>query len=88
MEEKERRLQKIRDDIKAGKYEERLADKTTKARGLELKKEDLEKELNSLSIQADTRARLDLKREALRTKGSEVKNMYVADLEALQFRLR
>ena len=49
----------------------------TKMRTLDVKKSELDKEITSLSLQADSRARLDLKREALRTKTSEVRNMYV-----------
>lgn len=78
IDEKERRLQKIRDEFKAATYDERITEKSTQIRSLGLKNADLEKEIQSLSLQADTRARLDLKREALRTKTSEVKTMYVA----------
>ena len=75
IEEKEHRLKQIRDDIKSANYEERLQEKTKKARELESQKEELDTEITSLGLQADSRARLDINREALRAKTSEVKNM-------------
>ncbi|KAF7792625.1 hypothetical protein EIP86_003722 [Pleurotus ostreatoroseus] len=73
IEEKEKRLQKIREEIKAANFDERITEKSTQMRSLSLKSADLEKEIQTLSLQADTRAKLELKREALRTKTSEVK---------------
>lgn len=73
--EKENRLKQIRDDLKAANYDERLQEKSKKARELELRKEELDTEITSLGLQADSRARLDINRESLRTKVSEVKNM-------------
>ena len=39
------------------------------------KRAELDKEFTSLNLQADSRARLDLKREALRSKTTEMKNL-------------
>ena len=78
IEEKERRVKRIRDEMKDANYEERLGGITTKTHTLEAKRLELDKEITSLSLQADTRARLDLKRDALGTKTSEVQNMLVA----------
>lgn len=81
IEEKEKRLHKIREDIKAANFDERITEKSTQMRSLSLKSADLEKEIQTLSLQADTRAKLELKREALRTKTSEVKTTYVVYFE-------
>lgn len=77
IEDKDRRLQKIKDDIKLANFEERLGEKASKGRSLEVKRDELNAEIRALSFQADTRARLDLKREELKTKENEVKNAYV-----------
>ena len=75
IEEKERRLAKIHEEIRAANYEGHLAELGTKAHTLDAKRAELDKEFTSLNLQADSRARLDLKREALRSKTTEVKNL-------------
>ena len=87
IEEKEKRLQKIREEIKAANFDERITEKSTQMRSLSLKSADLEKEIQTLSLQADTRAKLELKREALRTKTSEVKTTYVVYFEQASNRM-
>lgn len=79
IEEKEHRIKKSRAEIAQAKYEERLAEKNNKAKGLELKREELNAELGKTSAQAEARARLDLKRTELKTKSGEVKNTYAGD---------
>ncbi len=74
IEEKQNRIQKIEDEMKAANYDERLGEKNTKIRNMELKRDELNAEVLTLSQQAESRARLDLKREELRARTSELKN--------------
>ncbi|CAL1713176.1 unnamed protein product [Somion occarium] len=75
MEDKERRLEIIKDELKAAKYEERIAEKESKYRSLEVTRDGLNNEFRTLSLQADSRAKLDLNRASLKTKSAEVKNV-------------
>lgn len=77
MEEKRRRLDKAKEDIKASNYDERIAEKTSKARSVEDQRDDLNNELRSLNLQADSRAKLDLKRDEQKSKSNEMKNTSV-----------
>ncbi|CAA7261579.1 unnamed protein product [Cyclocybe aegerita] len=74
MEEKKDRLQKLKSSIAAARYDTRLADFAKKARGLEERRDELNIELQSLTSQAEYRARLDLKRGEVKNKTSEVEN--------------
>jgi DNA repair protein RAD50 len=71
------RLEKLRADAQAAQYEEKLVEKTAQTRELDAKRETLNSEFRSLSLQADSRARLDLKRAEVRTKKAEVENRLV-----------
>ncbi|KAL6304328.1 P-loop containing nucleoside triphosphate hydrolase protein [Sparassis latifolia] len=75
MEEKEHRIESIKADLRAGKYEERLAEVTAKGRNLDTKREELNIELGALSRQSDARARLNLTRTELKNRTSELKNL-------------
>lgn len=75
MEEKKTRLEKLKADIKSNNYDERVAEKSTKIRSMEDQKEALSQELRSLSLQADMRARLDIKRTEEKSKAAEVRNI-------------
>lgn len=74
IEEKERRIQKVKDEIKDARFEDHVVEKTSKIRELESKRDALTNEIRILSLQADSRARLDLKREESRTKETEMRN--------------
>ncbi|KAJ3509992.1 hypothetical protein NLJ89_g4921 [Agrocybe chaxingu] len=74
MEEKKDRLQKLKSSIAAAKYDTRLAEFGRKARGLEEQRDELNIELQSLTSQAEYRARLDLKRAEVKNKTSEVES--------------
>ncbi|OAX38147.1 hypothetical protein K503DRAFT_770797 [Rhizopogon vinicolor AM-OR11-026] len=74
IEEKKLRLEKVKADIKAGNFDERLNEKAAKARNMEDQRDTLNTELRGLSLQADSRARLDLKRAEMRSKTSDTKN--------------
>jgi DNA repair protein RAD50 len=77
IEEKKLRLSKVKSDIKAANFEERLSERASKARSMEDKRDGLNHELRGLSLQADARARLDLKRAETRSRATEVKNTCV-----------
>ncbi|KAH7924955.1 hypothetical protein BV22DRAFT_469854 [Leucogyrophana mollusca] len=74
IEEKKLRLEKIKADLKTGGFDERLSEKSSKARSMEDKRDSLNAELRGLSLQADSRARLDLKRAEMKSKKAEVQN--------------
>lgn len=75
IEEKKLRLEKIKGEIKSANFDERLSERAVKARTMEDKRDSLNTELRSLSLQADARARLDLKRGEMKSKKSEVRNI-------------
>ncbi len=71
---KKERLDKLKASIASAKYDVRLVEFTKTARALEDRREELNSELQSLTLQADTRARLDLKRAEVKTKSLETQN--------------
>ncbi|KAG1739598.1 hypothetical protein EDB19DRAFT_1828817 [Suillus lakei] len=75
VEEKKLRLEKIKADMQSGNFDERLNAKAAKARSMEDQRDTLNTELRGLSLQADSRARLDLKRAEVRSKTSDTKNI-------------
>jgi DNA repair protein RAD50 len=77
MEEKKTRLEKLKNDMKSENYEGKLAEKAAKARNMEDQRSALNSDLRSLSLQADSRARFDLKRIEFKTKTADVKNTCV-----------
>lgn len=74
IEEKKRRLEKVRQEIKVTNFDEKIAEKSSKARALEDRREDLNGEIRTLSLQADSRARLDIKRAEMKSKENEVQH--------------
>lgn len=71
---KKERLDKLKASIASAKYDVRLVEFTKTARALEDRREELNSELQSLTLQADTRARLDLKRAEVKAKSLETQN--------------
>jgi DNA repair protein RAD50 len=63
--------------MKSSNYEEKLAEKISKGRNMEDRRDTLNTELRRLGLQADARAKLDLKRTEFRTKTADVKNTCV-----------
>lgn len=76
-EEKKARLDKVKNDIDASGYDAKLAEKQSKSRNMEDRRDALNTEIRTLSLQADSRARLDLKRAEVKTKTADIKNTYV-----------
>lgn len=72
--DKRARLEVLRGEARAARFDERLAERVAQARTLEAKRDALNGEIRALSLQADTRARLDLKRAEVRNKRAEVEN--------------
>jgi DNA repair protein RAD50 len=83
MEEKSARLEKIKAGVKDTNFDFQLQEKTSKGRDFESRRDELGQELAKLSLQADTRAKLDLKRAELKTKAADVKNKFVFLLPAI-----
>ena len=72
-----RRLDALKVEYKNENYDDRISEKMQKNRDLETKREDLNQELRKLSAQADTRAKVDLKRAELTSKTNQVQNTFV-----------
>lgn len=77
-------MEKVRSNILNAKYDAKVQEITVEARSLEEQREALHSELKNLSLQADARAKLDLKRADLRTKSQELKN--IVDMNNVRFR--
>lgn len=93
MKDKFVRIEKIKDEIKEAKYDTKIQDVTNKMRGLEEQRELLNTELKNLSLQADARAKLDIKRDDLKKKSQsmndiiEINNPKFRTLVGLDIRL-
>lgn len=74
IEDKQRRIERIQDDLKTARFDERINEKNVKLRELEIRRSALFDEIELLSGQAEARAKLELKREDLRAKETELKN--------------
>ncbi|PBK97431.1 hypothetical protein ARMGADRAFT_987149 [Armillaria gallica] len=68
IEDKKRRLEKLKKSLNDADYDGQLAEKATQAQGLEYQRETLGGELTSLSNQAEARVALDLKRGEVKSK--------------------
>ena len=75
IEEKRDRLQKLRQDFNGSNYDKRLAEKAEKSRRMEAKREQLSFELQTLSLQADSRAKLEINRKEVKNKSLEIENL-------------
>lgn len=74
IEEKKSRLSKLKSDLSEANFDSRLQEKTEKAKRMEETREQLNMELRTLSLQADSRARLDVKRAEAKSKTNEAGN--------------
>ncbi|KAF8798951.1 hypothetical protein BYT27DRAFT_6885480 [Phlegmacium glaucopus] len=74
-EEKKGRLQKLKQDLIASNYDGRLAEKAEKSRRMEARREQLSFELQTLSLQADSRAKLEINRKGVKNKASEIERL-------------
>lgn len=74
--EKRSRVDKIKADISEAKHDEKVQQKSDQSRRLDEKRESLLEESRVLSMQADSRAKLDLKRAEIKAKSLEVETTY------------
>ena len=77
MEDKKSRLKKFQSDFSASDYTSKLEKNTKRIQELQEQKDTLNREFRGLSLQADSRAKLDLKRREVTTKSKDVKDMCV-----------
>ncbi|KIM43207.1 hypothetical protein M413DRAFT_444016 [Hebeloma cylindrosporum] len=84
IEDKKARLQKLKANINSAQYDSRLAEFAKKARELEDERERLNTELQGLSLQADSRARLELKRGEVKSKTMEIQT--TLDIANIKFK--
>lgn len=77
MEDKRSRLKKFQNDFAAIDYPSKLEENAKRGRKLQDQKDSLNREFKSLNLQADIRARLDLKRDGVNSKTKDIKNMCV-----------
>lgn len=68
LQDKEVRIDKIKKEMKSAGYDEKIQDIVNRMRGLEEQRETLNLELKNLSLQADARAKLDIKRADMKKK--------------------
>ncbi|KAK7056765.1 DNA repair protein rad50 [Paramarasmius palmivorus] len=74
VEEKNKRVDKIREDIKAAKYDDRLSEIAEKRALAEHRRDELQSELMALNAQVELHAQLGLKRKDIKTKNSEIEH--------------
>lgn len=75
MEGKRARIEKLKADIVAAKYDDRIADLNAKIRAMEDQRDNLTLEIRTLSLQSDARAKLTLHQRDLASKEREMRNM-------------
>lgn len=76
VEEKRAKVALMKAELEGHGFDKQLEEKTRAIRRLEDERERISTELTSISLQADTRAKLDLKREESRRKDREIKDWY------------
>ncbi|KAJ3521830.1 hypothetical protein NMY22_g12151 [Coprinellus aureogranulatus] len=74
--DKRSRVDKVKSDISEGRHDEKIQQKAEQARRLEDKRESLLEESRVLSMQADSRAKLDLKRAEIKAKNAEIETTH------------
>ena len=77
IEDRKERLQKLNRTLASANYDVKLADMAAKGRKLEDERDQLNTELQALTLQADTRARLDSKRAECKSKTTEAQTKCV-----------
>lgn len=74
--DKTSRLQTAKSALASANFEARLAEIANKSRGFEDERDQLNSELQGLTLQAESRARLELKRGEIKSKTLEIESMY------------
>ena len=77
IQDKTSRIEKITNAIAEQAFDAKIQQSTIKMRSLEEERDALNIEFKNLSLQADERAKLDLKRDELKSKSQDMKTMSV-----------
>lgn len=72
--EKTEKATKIKSSLSASDFDAKIAEKSKKTRDMEDTKDRLQSEFGKLSMQAESRAKLELLRTEVRTKTADVQN--------------
>ncbi len=83
--DKQRRLEVLKSEYKQGNYDDRIAAYATSSRTMEAERDGLTIQMRALSAQADTRAKLDLKRVEVTNKTSQMQTTFVILLSSGSF---
>ena len=76
VEEKKAKVASMKAELEGHGFDKQLEEKTRAIRRLEDERERISTELTTISLQADTRAKLDLKREEFRRKDLHINDWY------------
>ena len=76
VEEKKTKVVNMKAELEGHGFDKQLEEKARAVRHLEDERERISTELTSISLQADTRAKLDLKREEFRRKDRDITDWY------------
>jgi DNA repair protein RAD50 len=68
----------MKSELEGHAFDKQLEEKTRAIRHLDDERERISTELTSISLQADTRAKLDLKREECRRKDRDINDRYAS----------
>ena len=74
----DKRIDNMKAYIKQEDYSARFTAASTKARSLEIKRDELTDVMRTLNLQADKRAKLDINRSSVRSKTRDIEAKYVA----------
>lgn len=72
IEDTRRRLENARTELTSAAFDRKISEKNTNGTNLESRREALNTELRTLSLQADSRAKLDLQRGQMKAKATEI----------------
>lgn len=73
IDEKRNRLAKAQEEFKSAGFEEKIREAMSQSSKLNDRRDELNEELRTLSLQADSRAKLDLQRAQMKTRTGEIK---------------
>ncbi|PIL22506.1 hypothetical protein GSI_15195 [Ganoderma sinense ZZ0214-1] len=73
IDEKRNRLARAQEEFKTAGFEEKIREAMSQSSKLNDRRDELNEELRTLSLQADSRAKLDLQRAQMKTKTGEIK---------------
>lgn len=77
IEDKKRRIESSNSQLKEQNFEGRLSEKNARVRQLESKRDEFTEQMRALSLQADSRARIEVNRASLQSKTSQMNSQSV-----------